>query len=135
MARSKTSRRKPRFALEAQVRVKRGVSDPDCPLMPLGGWAGTVIEVNNDDRKWVMYLIRWSDETLNKAHSIYRIRCHRGGLDETCMWLDEGSIEADHGPPLPMEQPTPAAIRSVLEQDDRVKDALGISRDDPLPLV
>ena len=35
----------PRFKVGDKVRVKQGVSDPDFPDMPLGGWTGTITEI------------------------------------------------------------------------------------------
>jgi hypothetical protein len=35
----------PRFTVGDKVRVRSGVSDPDFPDMPLGGWTGTVTEI------------------------------------------------------------------------------------------
>ena len=36
----------PRFAVGTSVRVKHGVTDPDFPDIPLGGWAGHVTELD-----------------------------------------------------------------------------------------
>jgi hypothetical protein len=35
-----------RFTAGAQVRVKPGTTDPDFPDIPLGGWAGTIRDVD-----------------------------------------------------------------------------------------
>ncbi len=35
----------PRFQVGDKVRVKPGISDPDLPDMPLGGWSGTITEI------------------------------------------------------------------------------------------
>jgi hypothetical protein len=35
-----------KFAAGAQVRVRPGTTDPDFPDIPLGGWAGTIREVD-----------------------------------------------------------------------------------------
>ena len=34
------------YAAGDRVRVRRGVTDPEYPDLPLGGWAGTVAEVD-----------------------------------------------------------------------------------------
>ena len=39
----------PKFKVGDRVRVKPGVTDVDYPDMPLGGWAGTVVEVSGTD--------------------------------------------------------------------------------------
>jgi len=56
MAQAKKS--PPRFALGDAVRVRPGVTDPDFPDIPLGGWAGEITEVEEGDAP--LYLIRWS---------------------------------------------------------------------------
>ena len=40
----------PRFAVGDRVRVKQGTADPDFPDILLGGWAGTITEVNHDGK-------------------------------------------------------------------------------------
>ena len=39
----------PRFRVGDKVRVKTGVIDPDFPDIPLGGWTGTVTEVEQKE--------------------------------------------------------------------------------------
>ena len=73
-----------KFAVGAQVRVKRGVVDPEYPDTPLGGWLGSVAEVEEET-----YLVRWSDETLAAAHRLYRERCERDGADYGGMWFQK----------------------------------------------
>jgi len=45
MDRTENKSGSPRFKVGDKVRVKSGVSDPDFPDMPLGGWSGTVTEI------------------------------------------------------------------------------------------
>jgi len=52
------------FQIGDKVRVRHGVEDNDYPDMPLGGWAGTIAEVNNNG----IYTVRWSKETLASIH-------------------------------------------------------------------
>jgi hypothetical protein len=125
-----------RFATAAPVRVKPGTTDPDFPDIPLGGWAGTIREV--DQRSATpTYLIAWSKYTLDHMHPIYRKRCERDGLELASMWLGEDDIEPDTGVPTVIEQPTSMVTRPLNEkdQDDRVRMALGLTSDDPLPEV
>ena len=63
----------PKFAVGDKVRVKLGVRDTDFPDMPLGGWAGEITELHDDG----MYTVRWSQETLDNIHPVYRNRCER----------------------------------------------------------
>jgi hypothetical protein len=125
-----------RFAAGAQVRVKPGITVPGFEDIPLGGWAGTIREV---DRRSAppTYLIAWDRRTLDHMHPVYRKRCERDGLELESMWLGENDLEADSGGPAAIEQPTSIVSRPLNEkdQDDRVRIALGLTSDDPLPEV
>jgi hypothetical protein len=108
----------------------------DFPDIPLGGWAGAITQV---DQRSVppTYLVAWDRHTLDRMHPVYRKRCERDGLEPESMWLGEGDIEADTGGPAVIEQPTRIVTRPLNEkdQDDRVRIALGLTSDDPLPEV
>jgi hypothetical protein len=124
----------PKFSVGDRVRVKYGVTDPDFPDIPLGGWAGTITEVDQRGR-FPMYLIEWSQSTLDNMHPIFRKRCERDGLEETSSWQGEEDLETDVGDPVPMEQPTNIVTRPLNkgDQDDRIRAILGLTGDDPLP--
>jgi hypothetical protein len=83
------------------------------------------------------YLIEWDRHTLDQMHPVYRKRCERDGLDLESMWLGEDDIEPDSGGPAAIEQPTRIVTRPLndKDQDDRVRLALGLTSDDPLPEV
>ena len=117
------------------VRVRRGVSDPDFDDLTIGGWAGTICEVKHGLPP--ICLVRWSQETLDNQSSVYRKRCERDGYDGQEMWLFEEDLEADAGSPIKIEQPTSVVTKPlyVNDQDDRVRAALGLTSDDPLPDV
>jgi hypothetical protein len=119
-----------------RVRVKSGVSDPDFPDVPLGGWAGTIKEVSRGAGE-VTYLIEWNRDTLKGIHPVYRKRCDRDGLHHETMALGEDDLEIDDGTPVAIEQPTKIKTPPLSEedQDDRVRLALGLTHDDPLPEV
>jgi hypothetical protein len=125
-----------RFAAGAQVRVKSGTTDPDFPDIPLGGWAGTIREVNQRAVP-PTYLIAWDRHTLDHMHPVYRKRCERDGLELESMWLGEDDIEPDTSGAAIIEEPTSIVTRPLNEkgQDDRVRVALGLTSDDPLPEV
>ena len=124
----------PRFSVGDQVRVKTGVPDPDFPDIPLGGWAGTISEIDQDSRR-PLYLVEWNESTLNNMHPIFRKRCERDGLEEEHSWLSEQDIEADVGDPVAMEQPVNIVTRPLRpnDQDDRIRAVFGLTSDDPLP--
>jgi hypothetical protein len=136
MPRSEQHKKPPRFEPGAKVRVKSGVSDPDFPDVPLGGWAGTIKEVY-DGVGEVTYLIEWNQNTLGNIHPIYRKRCERDGLDLKTMGLGEEELEIDDGTTVSIEKPTEIKTPPLSEkdQDDRVRMALGLTHDDPLPDV
>src|SRR6516165_8010950 len=125
-----------RFAAGAQVRVKPGTTDPDFPDIPLGGWAGAIREVDQRSTP-PTYLIAWNRHTLDHMHPVYRKRCERDGLELDSMWLGEDDIEPDTGGPAIIERPARIVTRPLSEkdQDDRVRIALGLTGDDPLPGV
>jgi hypothetical protein len=131
---SRKSSSPPRFSVGDQVRVKTGVPDPDFPDIPLGGWAGTVSEIDRDSRR-PLYLIEWSQSTMDNRHPIIRKRCERDGLEEEHSWLGETDLEADIGDPLLMEHPTNIVTRPLRpnDQDDRIRAIFGLTSDDPLP--
>ena len=135
MARKGKTQAPPRFAMGDKVYVKPGTIDPDFPDIPLGGWAGTVAEL--DRRKLPMCLIRLSQQTMQNIHPVYRKRCERDGLELDEIWLREDELQADTGESVPMEQPTNIVTKplSMGDEDDRVRAALGLTSDDPLPDV
>jgi hypothetical protein len=118
----------------ARMRVKNGVPDPDFSDIPLGGWAGTVAEADQDGNKHV-YLIEWNDFTLDHMPPIFRKRCDRDGLELEESWLGEEDLESDVGDRLPLEQPTQIVTRPLrtTDQDDRIRAIFGLTSDDPLP--
>ena len=126
----------PRFSPGTRVRVRHGVRDPDFPDIPLGGWAGSVKEVERAKGE-ITYLLAWDRRTLNGMHPVYKKRCERDGLEQESMWLGEEDIEPDDGTKVLIEQPTSIVTKPLSEkdQDDRVRMALGLTHDDPLPEV
>lgn len=126
----------PRFQPEDKVRVRHGTREPEFPDIPIGGWAGTVKEVEQNEDQ-TLYLIAWNRATLRGMHSIYKKRCERDGLDLESMWLGDDEIEPDDGAPVSMEQPTSIVTKplSDQDQDDRVRIVFGLTHDDLLPDV
>lgn len=121
------------FSKGDRVRVKAGVRDPDFPDMPLGGWAGTVEEVEKG--RPVSYLVRWDRRTLDAIHPVFRSRCERDGLEVERMLLAEEDLEPDAGGPAPIEQPTQIVTKPLdpKDQDDRLRAIFRLTHDDLLP--
>ena len=136
MAHRKKGSASPRFQPGDRVRVKSGVADPNYSDIPLGGWAGT-IEMSEQVDDQITYEIVWDRRTLDRMHPVYKNRCERDGLDPETMWLGEEDLEVDDGTPIPIEQPTEIRTPPLSEkdQDDRVRKALGLTHDDPLPEI
>ena len=136
MAHKKTESVPSRFQPGDTVRVKHGVCIPDFADIPLGGWAGTVKEVHQAEGETTL-LVAWNRATLKGMHPIYKKRCERDGLELELMWLGEDDLEPDDGSPVAIEQPTSIVTKPLSEkdQDDRVRMALGLTHDDPLPDV
>jgi len=136
MARTKGGSVPPRFEPGVKVRVKHGVRDPDFADIPLGGWAGIVKEVERSKGE-TTYLIAWDRATLKGMHPVYKMRCERDCLELESMWLGDEDLEADDGTHVSIEQPTAIITKPLSEkdQDDRVRMALGLTSDDPLPDV
>ena len=80
-------------------------------------------------------LVRWSIETLENLHPVYRKRCERDGNDLREYWVSMGDLEPAPNEPLNMEQPTNIITRPLSpdNQDDRICMAFGLTSDDPLP--
>ncbi len=115
------------------VRVRHGVSDVDYPDMPLGGWGGEISEADEGR----MYTVRWSQETLDAIHPVFKKRCEKDGLelDECC--LGEDDLEPYLGSPLDIEQPKEIKTKPLnpKDQDDRIRMVFGLTSNDPLPDV
>jgi hypothetical protein len=124
------------FAVGDRVLVRRGVTDPDFPDLPIGGWAGTVVEVQTRESPPTV-LVRWSPATLAGIHPVFRKRSERDGFDIGEMWLGHDDLEPDDGAGGGIEQPSAIVTRplSTDDQDDRVRAVLGLTSDDSLPLV
>ncbi len=116
------------------MRVKPGTHDPDFPDFPLGGWAGTIGEMDLEARPRLCEVI-WTPDTLARVHPIYRQRCERDGLDPETMWVSEDELIPEPGGPISLEVPGQLVPRPLhlFEQEDRIRAILGLTSDDPLP--
>jgi len=122
-----------KFNVGDRVRVKHGVADVDYPDMPMGGWAGSITEVQGTDT----FTIRWSGETLDAIHPVFKNRCENDGLDHEEYVLTGDDLEPDPGGPLQIEQPTEISTKplSPKNQDDRIRMVFNLTSNDPLPDV
>ena len=94
----------PRFGLGDMVRVMHGTRDPDYPDIPMGGWVGTIKEVEAGAGP-AHYCVAWSRGTLASIHSVFRRRCERDGLDYEQAYLAEDDLEPYGGETVSVEQP------------------------------
>jgi hypothetical protein len=126
----------PGYAAGDRVRVRRGVTDPEYPDLPLGGWAGTVVEVDARSSP-TTYRVRWSRETLRHVHPIYERRAERDGFEFGSMWLGNDDLEPDGGGSVSVEPPTSIITKplSLTDQDDRIRAVFGLTSDDLVPDV
>ena len=67
MSDTKNGTRVPPPKIGDKVRVKPGVSDPDFPDMPLGGWSGTVTEIFEQDGR-IACTLKLDERTLKSIH-------------------------------------------------------------------
>ncbi len=77
MAKKSHSEFAPKYKIGDKMRVKHGFMDVDYPDTPLGGWAGTVTDVQGSDT----CTVRWSKRTLEAIHPVFLKRCEIDGLD------------------------------------------------------
>jgi hypothetical protein len=93
-----------RLTIGARVAVRKHITDPDYPDLPLGGWRGKIVQ--SRERPEGPYLVEWSTETLESLHPVYGQRCEEDDLCLDQAWLLEEDLEFDAGGPLSLEHPT-----------------------------
>ena len=125
-----------RYGVGNRVRVKPGTTVPDFADVPLGGWAGTIAEVDQRSSP-PTYRIEWNKHTLDHMHPVFRKRCERDGLGLESMWLSEDDVEPDGSGLVVIEQPTNIVTRPLSRdiQDDRIRAIFDLTSDDALPLI
>jgi hypothetical protein len=121
------------FAVGDQVRVQYGTVDPCYPDLPLGGWAGTIVEVD----EYGLCHIKLNQATLDQIHPVYRKRCKRDDLEIELLDMDPEDLDPDLGEGLSLEQPTNIQTKplDLHDQKDRIRAALGVTTDDAVPPV
>lgn len=123
---------KPLYTIGATVRVKFGTPS-EYPDIPMGGWVGTVREVNQESAP-PEYVVELSRSTLDQIHPVYRKRCDRDGFWKDRIWIKEDRIELDTGEPSVIEQPMRIESRPWDDDsvDDWIRGYLGLTTDDPI---
>jgi hypothetical protein len=129
-------RNPPRFAIGDVVQVKPGKADPQFPDILMGGWVGTILDVEPDARPRV-YHIEWNQKTLDAMPAIHRQRCSRENLAIDTIWLDEKDLAPFGEETAVIEQSEESVVRplSVSKQDDRIRKIFGLTAEDALPKV
>jgi len=132
----RSQRPAPAFAEGDLVRVRKGVADPDFPDLPLGGWTGTVLEVDVEEDP-ELYLVEWNEYTLEHQPEAYRVRCDREGLDFDQIRLAGADLEPATGEQAPLEQPANLVALPLRmdDQEDRIRAILGVTSDQVVPEV
>ena len=82
-----------RLSVGTNVRVRFGVADPDYPDSSIGGWAGTIARIDDDDT--APCLVRWDGNTLENADPAGRTQCERDDFALEEMWLAEEDLSVD----------------------------------------
>jgi len=133
MAKRKKKSTITKFEIGDKVRVKHGFTDVEYPDMPMSGWAGTISEIHEDGN----YTVRWSRETLDAIHPVFKKRCERDGMVLEEYWLGDDDLEPDAGGPLEIDHPKEIKTKplSPKDQDDRIRMVFGLTSNDPLPDV
>jgi hypothetical protein len=114
------------FAPGAAVRVRAGTTDPDFPGVALGGWTGTVREIDAASQP-PLVLIEWDAATLARMDTGYRDLCENEDLEIETMWLGLADVEPADATAL--TAPAPAAPPEADEQLRRILTALGYAGD------
>ena len=121
------------FAVGDQVRVRHGTVDPNYPDLPLGGWVGTILKIDDNG----LCHIKLNQATLDQIHPVYRKRCERDDLHIEILDMHQEDLDPDLGEGLPVEQPTNIQTKPLdpNNQEDRIRAALGVTTDDAVPVV
>jgi hypothetical protein len=124
--RSRKPARSP-LSIGDRVRVKDGVLDPDYEGQSIGGWAGTIIDMD-DSSDPPLILLEWEARTLSELIGRKALeRAERDGLQSDGMWLyltDVERLDPTQGtePPQPVNRaPKPRARYAVPLTDEEIR--------------
>jgi hypothetical protein len=128
------------------VRVKDGVMDPDYEEQCLGGWTGTIMDIDRDSDP-PLVLIAWDKKTLTELIGVEVLaRASQQNLDAKVIWLALTEVErADLAQSTQLPQPAKlgAQLRAghgepateVDEADRRIARLFGLAEDEEPPEV
>jgi hypothetical protein len=121
------------FAVGDRVLVQNGVADPDYADLRLGGWAGTIVKIDDEG----LCSVKLNQFTLDHIHPIFRKRCERDDLHIDMLEMCQEDLDPDLGEGLALEEPTNIQTKplDLNDQDDRIRAALGLTTDDAIPMV
>ncbi len=134
---------RPMFVLGDSVRVKDGVQDPDYEGLCIGGWTGTIEEIDTDQDPPFL-LIAWDPRTLDElVGEAFLARAAQYGLDGSSIWLEATEVERldlaqGTQPPQPADIEVP--LREDFEEEDieaelRLAEIFGLDEHGALPMV
>jgi len=88
---------RPLYSIGNLVQVNDDVMDYNWDDLPLGGWVGEITKVQRDE-DGPKYEVRWTPETLEKCHPIYKTLAELEGLRvDEYEGLDEENLHAFAG--------------------------------------
>ncbi len=70
-----------------KVEVKEGTMCPDFEGLDIGGWEGSITEVDNDGESKALILIEWDDKTLKNMPDYFIQQSEDEGLEHKLMYL------------------------------------------------
>jgi hypothetical protein len=76
-----------------RVEVKNGVSMPEFPDLPIGGWQGKVLETSGSGSK-LKVILEWDESTLARMPESYRSHCESQGLVFAMACLPASELQA-----------------------------------------
>jgi len=82
-----------KFRYGQEVRVVAGTKHPDFDL-DIGGWTGSIEEIELDDDESWLYCIQWDRATLKKMGRKLIKRCDKENLDHSRTFLSEEELES-----------------------------------------
>jgi hypothetical protein len=128
------------------VRIKNGVMDPDYEEQCIGGWTGTITDIDMDSDP-PLALITWDKKTLTELIGMEVLaRASRQGLDANVIWLELTEVERvdlaqSTQPPQPaklgaqLREGHGEPITEVDEADMRIARLFGLPEDEEPPEV